>query len=67
MKKEDEEFRKYLAENGYDVSQMGLLADDHPAHYEEGASRTHSATDSFENKEKKAEHDEAVVTSGPVN
>lgn len=63
MKKEDEEFRQYLADNGYDVSQMGLLDADHPANFEEGV-RTRSNTDSIEKHEK---NNEAVVSAAPVN
>ncbi|SPO23393.1 related to GIT1 - Glycerophosphoinositol transporter also able to mediate low-affinity phosphate transport [Ustilago trichophora] len=66
MKKEDEAFRQYLADNGYDVSQMGLVDANHPAQFEEGAARTHSNSekDSLENKEK---GNETTVTSAPVN
>lgn len=53
MKKEDEAFRQYLAEHGYDVSQMGILDAAHPTNSEEGAARTFSASDedSLENKD----------------
>lgn len=54
MKKEDEAFRQYLIDNGYDVSQMGLLDADHPANFEEGA-RTRSTENSLENREKDAQ------------
>ncbi len=64
MKKEDEEFRQYLIDNGYDVSQMGLMDADHPGN-EQGAGRTHSDSESMDNKEKKA--DEPVVSSAAVN
>ncbi|SPC67164.1 related to GIT1 - Glycerophosphoinositol transporter also able to mediate low-affinity phosphate transport [Ustilago sp. UG-2017b] len=65
MKHEDEAFRQYLADNGYDVSQMGLLDKDHPAQFEEGAARTRSKEKaSLENKK---EQTQATVTSAPVN
>ncbi len=66
MKHEDEAFRQYLADNGYDVSQMGLVDKDNPATFEEG-SRTRSTDEgSVENKEKSQGH-EATVTSTAVN
>ena len=65
MKHEDEAFRQYLADNGYDVSQMGLLDKDHPAQFEEGAARTRSKEKaSLENKK---EQTQATVTSAPFN
>ncbi|CBQ72096.1 related to GIT1-Glycerophosphoinositol transporter also able to mediate low-affinity phosphate transport [Sporisorium reilianum SRZ2] len=66
MKKEDEAFRQYLADNGYDVSQMGLLDADHPVNSEEGAARTHSNADS-DSVDKKEKSNEPVVTSAPAN
>ncbi|EST07813.1 General substrate transporter [Kalmanozyma brasiliensis GHG001] len=64
MKKEDEAFRQYLADNGYDVSQMGLLEKDSPSSFEQGAARTESNTGSVGDKK---DGSETVVSSTAVN
>lgn len=65
MKAEDEAFRVYLSENGYDISQMGLLEPEHPAHSEQGVAKTNSSSDQESlDKEKPAD---AAVTQNPVS
>ena len=64
MKKDDEAFRQYLADNGYDISQMGLLDADQLATSEEGV-RTRSITDQG-SEDKKEKSGQAVVSSAPI-
>ncbi|SNX82971.1 related to GIT1 - Glycerophosphoinositol transporter also able to mediate low-affinity phosphate transport [Melanopsichium pennsylvanicum] len=64
MKAEDKAFRQYLADNGYDVSQMGLCDSNSPAQFEEGAARTQSDKESLGTREKA---NEAHVISAPIN
>ncbi|PWY98478.1 MFS general substrate transporter [Testicularia cyperi] len=62
MKKEDDAFRAYLAENGWDTSQMGLVEDNHPSRFEEGRN-SRNDKDSLDKPARTA----ATTTTVPLN